>query len=306
MPAADHRLTTLEMARFVARGVLRFEAIVPDALNTRAIEEMRALMPVKVAQVLGKLAANSVSGRPASMTPLSRCYPPPSALGELLRLPEVAGIIQSLVGADPLYDHDFVHFLPARGGFTQLLHVDAILDSADPSFDVQLFYFPHAVGEGEGGTRFVPGSHLRRTRAEGVCRYQKLVGEQHFAGPAGTLLVFHHGLWHAGQPNPSDQERWMYKIRLNPQQPQHRLWNTDDFEAVHNTADDHVFATMRTDSVGHVLRQMQPWQQGHEARYELVQRARLWRHLSGDERYDVDYYLTRLEGRARLEGRDGI
>jgi hypothetical protein len=51
---------------------------------------------------------------------------------------------------------------------------------------------------------------------------------------------------------------------------------------------------------------MQRWQQGHEARYELVQRARLWRYLSGDDRYDVDYYLTRLENRSSLlEGRVG-
>jgi hypothetical protein len=31
-----------------------------------------------------------------------------------------------------------------------------------------------------------------------------------------------------------------------------------------------------------------------------VQRARLWRYLTGDETYDVDHYLTRLEGRAAL------
>ncbi len=47
---------------------------------------------------------------------------------------------------------------------------------------------------------------------------------------------------------------------------------------------------------------MQPWQKGHEARLELVQRARLWRYLTGDDAYDVDYYLTRLEGRAVLAG----
>ena len=303
MPAADHRLTTLEMAQFTAEGLLRFDAIVPEELNQRALIEMRELLPVKMAQAAGQPLADAGLIRPCSGTPLSECYPPPSAIGELLRLPQVAGIIESFVGRDPVYDHDFVHFLPAKSGFTQHLHVDAIVDTADPSFDVQLFYFPHAIGEGEGGTRFVPGSHLRRTRAEGVCRYQHVLGEQHYTGPAGTLLVFHHGLWHAGQANPSEQERWMYKIRLNPRVPQRLLFNTDDFSAVHNGPEDHTFATMRTDSVAHVLRHMQPWQQGHEARYELVQRARLWRHLSGDEGYDVDWYLTRLESRAgRLGG----
>ena len=33
--------------------------------------------------------------RPAGGTPLSECYPSPSPLGEMLRLPEVQGIIQN-------------------------------------------------------------------------------------------------------------------------------------------------------------------------------------------------------------------
>ena len=45
---------------------------------------------------------------------------------------------------------------------------------------------------------------------------------------------------------------------------------------------------------------MLPWQQGHEARLEQVARARLWRYLTGDPSFDVDYYLTRLESRGRL------
>ena len=33
-------------------------------------------------------------------------------------------------------------------------------------------------------------------------------------------------------------------------------------------------------------------------RNDQMQRALLWRHLSGDDEFDVDYYLTRLEQRA--------
>ena len=179
----------------------------------------------------------------------------------------------------------------------QHLHVDAVIDNRHPSFDIQLFYFPTEVAQGAGGTRFVPGTHLRYTRAEGVARYQHIVGEEHFSGPAGTLLVFHQGLWHAGQPNPSDNARWMYKIRLNPNQPQKLLWNTDDLQALQNDARDHTFAHMRTDSVAHILRTMLPWQQGHELRYEQMQRTKLWRYLTDDENFDVDYYHTRMETR---------
>lgn len=305
MPADDHRLTTVEMARFVAGGYLRFDALIPDDVNVRVIEELRALEAVKVRQAVGAPPEGGEPAHPETLTPLSECYPAPSVIGESLRLPQVRGIIESLVGPDPLFDHDFVHRLPAGSRYTQHLHVDAVIDDTSPSFDIQLFYYPVAVAEGAGGTRMVPGSHLRRTRAEGVSRYQHLLGEQQYSGPAGTLMVFHQGLWHCGQPNPGSEERWLYKIRLNPRVPQVRLWNTADFDEVHNDARDHTWAHMRRDSVGHVFRSMQPWQKGHEARYELMQRVKLWRYLSGDERFDVDYYHTRIEQRARCNRKPG-
>ncbi len=292
-------LTSREMARFVAQGYLRFDALVPAEINERAVEEMREVLPIKLRQATGLPPERDVA-RPETGRRLSECYPPPSALGEYLRLARVQGIIESLVGPDPIYDHDFVHFLPAGSEYRQHLHVDAVVDAEAPTFDVQLFYFPGGCQAGAGGTRFVPGSHLRVARAEGVARYQRIRGEQQFEGPPGTVVVFHHGLWHAGQPNPSAVDRWMHKIRLNPRVSQQCRWNTDDLGAIQNDASDHVFATMRFDSVAHVLREMQPWQSGHEARYELMQRARLWRYLTGDDAFDVDYYLTRLEQRAKL------
>jgi hypothetical protein len=97
----------------------------------------------------------------------------------------------------------------------------------------------------------------------------------------------------------------MYKIRLNPRVSQVKRWNLDDFERSHNTATDHTFALMRHDSVAQVFRTMQPWQAGHESRYEQMQRARLWRYLSNDPAFDVDYYHTRIEQRARLNGEQG-
>ncbi len=308
MPAEDYRLTTREMAQFVVQGYLRFDELVPSEINERVIAELGKLYAVKMRQIVGSMGGNPDDvvpapeeevARPESLTPLADCYPPPSVIGEMLRLPQVQGIIKSLVGSNPLFDHDFVHYIPAENSTGQHLHVDAVIDNRHPSFDIQLFYFPTNVAAGAGGTRFVPGTHLRHTRAEGVARYQHILGEQQYSGSAGTILVFHQGLWHAGQPNATASDRWMYKIRLNPQIPQVRLWNTDDFDAVHNDARDHTFAHMRSDSVANTLRTMLPWQKGHELRYEQMERARLWRYLSGDEAFDVDFYHTRMEARSR-------
>ena len=294
MPAADHRLTTLEMAQFVTDGYLRFDALVPNELNHKLHKELTQLARRK-----SGMESTFEASLPQTGTPLSACYPDGDAIRELLELPAVSGIIRSLAGSDPVFDHDWVHYLRGNTQHEQHLHVDAVIDTIDPTFDIQLFYFPHDVEAGAGGTRFVPGSHLRHVRAEGVSRYQHIVGDQNFEGPAGTLLVFHHGLWHAGQKNHSDQDRVMYKLRLNPREPQVRLWNTNDFDEVHNDYRDHTFAHPRRDSVAEVLRRTQSWH-GEDGRYEQMQHARLWRYLTGDESYDVDYYLTRLEARAEL------
>ncbi|MDG2307527.1 MAG: phytanoyl-CoA dioxygenase family protein [Candidatus Binatia bacterium] len=293
-PKETDLLTTRDMARFVARGFLRFDALIPAVLNERVIDELDAL-------TRDRWVPGAPTKPPATGTPLSQCYPPPSVIGEILRLPRIRGIIQSLVGREPVFDHDFVHLREPRDLWEQHLHADAILDPTSFAFDVQLFYFPQELGPGEGGTRFVPGTHLRRVNELQVGRYQHLLGEKHVSCPAGTIVVFHQGLWHAGQPNASDRRRWMYKIRLNATEPQRRLWNTDDLKALQNGPDDHIFARFADDSVAKQLRHVEPWCDNADYRLEQVQRTQLWRYLTGDETFDVDYYLTRIDRHRRLE-----
>ncbi len=301
MPASDHRLTTAEMARFVADGFLRFDALVPADVNEAVLGELPRIEAAKFENFgLPAAPGTAAPDLPATLTPLSRCYPTLPGIRSFLDLPALVGIVTSLVGDDPIFDHDFVHRLRSGHAHRQHLHPDAIVDSPSPDFDIQLFYFPHDVAPGGGGTRFVPGSHLHRVRSTSTARYQHIVGDQFFSGPAGTVLVFHHGLWHAGSDNPGPVDRWMYKIRLGPAGSQRRCWNTDDFDERHNDASDHVFARSSSESVAGILRAMPPWLGTDEARFVLAERARLWRYLSGDPAFDADYYLTRLERRATV------
>jgi hypothetical protein len=281
------------MAEFVANGFLRFDAIVPPDINERAIAELGVLNAGRL------LPSDDLDAMrpPHSGTSLDECYPEPSVIGEYLRLPQIRGIIESLVGRSPEFDHDWVHHIPAGGTFNQPLHVDATVDSLDQTFDIQMFWFCDDVAPGEGGTRFVPGSHLTRVRSSGLHRYQHIVGEQQVACAAGSVFVFHHGLWHAGQPNPGP-DRWMHQVRFNPTEPQVRLWNTDDFDELQSPPTDHFFARMQSGSVAEILRSMPPWMGDTEYRNTQIQRSLLWRYLSGDDSFDVDYYLTRLEQRA--------
>ena len=143
MPASDHRLTTQEMADFVVDGYLRFDALIPKSINKQVIEELSVLYATKMRQIVVSMggdperiapAPSPEVERPESLTPLSQCYPEPSVIGQMLRLPEVQGIIESLVGSDPLFDHDFVHFIPAKQTSGQHLHVDAVIDNPSPGF----------------------------------------------------------------------------------------------------------------------------------------------------------------------------
>ncbi len=86
----------------------------------------------------------------------------------------------------------------------------------------------------------------------------------------------------------------MYKIRLNPRVRQYRLWNTDDLDAEY-TKHQPIFAGEKRSDIQAILAQREPWFEDGEGRIEIVNRVRMWRFLTGDENFDVHYWLTRLE-----------
>jgi hypothetical protein len=283
-------LTTREMAEFAARGILRFDALVPAELNERFLAEVGTSGPPP--------------GNPAG-TPLADCYRD-SVVREIVALPRVQGIIESLVGPEPLFDHHGVHFSPPSSLFeakgfrvlSQHTHQDSTIDPRR-AFDLQLFYFPHEVTPEMGGTRYVPGTHLRVVSEVAIGRYQNILGQQKVVCPAGTVFAFHHGVWHGGEVNRSDETRFMLKIRLSPTVRQCRLWNTDDLTA-DTTAprpifDPHTFNDPDPNDVRNILMQPEPWHEFDTGRLEWMQRIRFWRYLVGDESADVDYWWTRVE-----------
>lgn len=263
-----HLLTSVEMAHFVSHGSIALEAVVPESMNERAIP----------------IFDEGIPGYPYG-TPLDVAFPQGSFVRELLDLPAVAGALQSLIGPDPVIDHHAVHIRPPRGGEAQNMHGDAILDTRTDAFDVQLMYYPRDVTLEQGGTLSVPGTHLRKINQTGIGRYQNLAGQTRLVCPAGTVVFLHHGIWHGGRRNDSDQPRYMFKIRFNPTVRQLRLWNTDDI-------DDPAVLRELTTTFG--------WTSANEGRLELVNRAKLWRVLTGDQLFDIDNYLTREQLRPQF------
>ncbi len=261
---AGQLLDATAMATFTARGVLSFPGIVPDELNRAA---------------LTAIASGAVHGGGYRGEPLSEFLATGHPLAGIFALPQVRGIIASLVGPRPRHDHHALHVVGPHHRGAQSWHADATIDPRSTAFDIQVMYFPHDTPMEMGGTMLLPGSHLRQIHEVEISRYQHIVGEMPTVCPAGTIHVLHHGIWHRGRGNATDRQRSMFKLRLNPEWKQERLFNT----AGHHSA-----------AVAQILGTSEPWF-GSDLRLEYVNRIAFWRALTGDATYDHSLWLGRLE-----------
>ncbi len=301
-------LDSLDMARFVARGFLRFDGVVPAEINAQFLTEAGEPPEpgAKMRQTYGRLLAASGIPEVPPGVPLSAAYAQGSAIDRLLNLPLVAGAIQSLVGPAPVFDHHFLHvtfppaYYEAGGGenVSQHTHQDSTIDP-QAGFDLQIMYYPHAVTRPMGGTRFIPGTHLRKVSEIALGRYQNIAGQQHMVCEAGTLLFLHNGIWHGGGVNHADRTRTMFKIRMNPSQPQVRRWNMATLPEAPAERPIFFVKSHLPETVESILMTPEPWFEQDTGRLEFLNRVKLWRHLSGDAAFDADYWATRLENPAR-------
>jgi hypothetical protein len=258
-------LSSVEVARFVAQGFLRFDGVVGEEVNEPALATLTEGLP----------------GVPYGAT-VDEAFGPGSLGRQLLGIPTVAGALRSLLGPDPSVDHHAVHVRRPHEGEAQDLHGDAIIDVRPDAFDVQLMYYPREVTLDMGGTLSVPGTHLRRINESDIGRYQNLAGQTRLTCPAGTVVLLHHGIWHSGRRNDSDVARYMYKIRFNPTVKQRRWWDLADLDSP---------------EVPRELNARQPWMENASGRLEIYNRVLLWRELTGDEGFDVDWWVTRVRNR---------
>jgi len=273
----QYLLNSSQMAEFVARGFLRFDGLVPDEINDAVMKD---------------IDKGTIQGAPAG-TPLSQCYHG-SSIRKLLDMPEIQGIIHSLVGSDPLFDHDAVHVREPNQGKAQGLHADSIID-VRTAFDIQIMYFPHDIPLEMGGTLLLPGSHFRKVNEMDIAGYQNMLGQIPMVCKAGSILVLHHGIWHCGRQNRTDRRRYMFKVRLNPAVRQLRLWNMDDLDESYKAPREIFTGKSQEGDIQTILSQREPWFEAASGRLEIVNRIKLWRFLTGDDNFDVDYWLTRLE-----------
>lgn len=257
-----HLLTAAQMAHFVTYGFVKVDGLVPDELNQAVLEDERRWKGTKFD--FWFLSEN---------------------VRKVFELPQVKGILQGLVGSNPIYDHSFIHHVSAHKTAAQNWHADSIIDARPFGFDVQAFYWSHDAPQQMGPTMVLPGSHHRKINISSISLYKNFIGQVQPEAKAGTITFFHHGIWHCAQPNFTDTDRFVFKLRLRPGEEQIRLFNTDGYDS----------PEIRKFFLEAQLPGYFPWQSSDD-RLDSVQRARLWRYVTGDPKVDVSFEtaLTRM------------
>ena len=285
-------LTTSQMAEFAAKGCLRFDGLIDSDLN----QEFLDLFAEDIGsddRYVNKVIPNCKPG-----TYVSRAFPQDHPLSKILAQPVVAGTLKSLIGTNPIFDHHHVHMTFPNRSRVQTNHQDSTIDLRSKNFDIQMIYFPHEVNDKMGGTRYIPGTHLRTVHESQIARYQNIRGQIRVTCPAGTIIFFHHGIWHGGGKNTSDVPRIMYKLRLQPSGSQSLQWDTSDLteERIKSWQRPifHAFGKREEDDVPSKLMSHEPWFD-NTSRLEYMNRIRFWRTLLNDAEIDIDYWLTRVE-----------
>ena len=259
----EHLLSSVQMAQFVSHGYLKIDNMVPRELCEACLEEMR-----------------NNKGYLEVGTSFEGTWPKGTALGDAFRLPAVKGLIHSLVGRDPLYDHHFAHYVGGQKLMGPNNHQDSVIDFRENYFDIQLSLFPADTPDEMGGTFLIPGTQFRNVRTAEISIYQHVRGKVWASCAAGTMYVWNTRVWHGARSNRTDQERYMYKLRLNPTRPQVKNFDTSDLD---------------DPEIGTILRHNHGWE-GNDHRYELMRRVKLWRFVSDQPDYDVgERFLRRIE-----------
>ena len=298
-------LTTEQMAEFASSGCLFFDELIDKETNKEFLDDIGHTSADKVdsMQTYNKnIKATSSIPRIKAGSPLKNAYPVNSPLEKILKNEVVAGAIQSLVGSNPVVDHQALHLTFPTKFFkgankrqmSQGNHQDSTIDPRS-TFDIQVFYFPTEVTKEMGGTRYHPGTHLRIVNEFAIAKYQNILGQKSIVCKPGTIGIFHNGLWHGAGVNFSEEIRYMFKVRLQPTEKQELLWDPEKrYKPLPNRA---LYWTdeNKEETINDILMQSYPWQEADTNRLDKINVVKFWRLLTGHKKMDVDYWLTRIE-----------
>src|SRR5579859_591465 len=110
--AGDYLLTASQMAFFVTNGYLQLDELVPPPYNEAVLADEK-----RMTDAGGQFWQRS------------------EAVQAVFALPQVKGVVQSLVGVQPVYDHSYLHIVGPGKLKAQEWHADSVIDVRPWAFD---------------------------------------------------------------------------------------------------------------------------------------------------------------------------
>ena len=220
-----------------------------------------------------------------SMNPGDEINKAVPALDQIYAHPSVVGALTSLLGdAYVMAAHRHCH-RNHPGTRSQMWHQDnlnipMLIDGhgrvPDHVRSVLVMYYPQDVEANMGPTALIPGSHLftsspDRNASQGNFRDQIIATLD-----AGSLLILHYDIWHAGTANTSDKVRYMVKYLFErSSEPEDPSWNHDPLQ------DTRILDRLEKDEAAALQRSL------ISKRNYL--RTKMWNNLAGSAQLKYEY-----------------
>ena len=260
----DFRLSDDEMASFVING---YHVVQPELI---------AGLNGEIYDALETLPSNPGDG-------VLEAVP---QLNEVWDAPEVVGALTSLLGPNyEMFPHRHCH-RNAPGTPSQQIHQDNLNDLSISGGQVRspdrvdlalAMYYPQDVERNMGPTCILPGTHVLKALPERMASQGNFRDQYIASVPAGSVVILHYDIWHAGTANTSEKVRYMLKFlferKANPSVPSWR----------HDPAND---ATIRRRLEAENSMSMQ---RALMAKQKHL-RMQMWNRLAGDESIDLSYH----------------
>lgn len=262
--ATDHRLTDDEMASFVING---YHILKPD---------LRAGLNQEIYDALDAMSTNPGDGVIEAVPQLNQVW----------NSPEMVGALTSFLGPDyEMFPHRHCH-RNAPGTPSQQIHQDNLNDlridggqirQPDRIDLVLAMYYPQDVTSNMGPTLILPGTHVLQALPERMASQGNFRDQVIATVEAGSVVILHYDIWHAGTANTSKTVRYMLKFLFqrtaNPSVPS---WNHDP------SSDASIRRRLESENP-------MSMQRGLSAKQRHL-RTRMWNRLAGDQALDLSYH----------------
>ena len=261
--ATEYLLNDDQVADFVINGYHIVEPAFPPDFHSQVYDALEAL-----------------PSNPGDE--INRAVP---ALDEVYRHPRVAGALASLLGHDyTMAAHRHCH-RNHPGTRSQQWHQDSLMIPTladghgrvpDHVKSVLAMYYPQDVEPNMGPTALIPGSHLFKAATDRNASHGNFRDQIVATLKAGSVLILHYDIWHAGTANTSNTVRYMVKYLFERESESTEPgWNHD------SANDTRIFERLERDEAAAIQRSL--------VGKRNYLRTAMWNNLAGNAALEYEY-----------------